>query len=80
QLSLRPTPAKGSVSFSLNFLPESFIQLTISDRSGRIVKTINTNNREIPWDGMDQQGAKVPSGVYFASIPGAPSVAFVLLR
>ncbi|MGQ9708497.1 MAG: M14 family zinc carboxypeptidase [bacterium] len=33
QLILRPTHAQGSVSFSLNFLTESFIQLTISERS-----------------------------------------------
>ena len=80
EFRVRSNPAKGSIRFRLNRQPESPRQLTICDRSGRLVQNLNADRQEILWDGRNRNGARMPAGVYFARISDAPAVRFILLR
>jgi flagellar hook assembly protein FlgD len=46
------------------------VQLRIYDPSGRLVRTLaegdmEAGERNVVWDGRDERGHAVPSGVYF---------------
>jgi flagellar hook assembly protein FlgD len=55
-------------------LPEAgFAKLTIFDVTGRVVTTLveqvsAAGTYSVSWDGRDESGAKVASGVYFANL------------
>jgi hypothetical protein len=61
-------------------LPEaSFARLTIFDVTGRVVATLVEESSaagrfSVSWDGRDQFGAKVASGVYFANLETSKEV------
>lgn len=56
-------PAKGLIEFSLQ--PDNDGVLSVYDASGRMVKRFEKPGQRIIWNGIDQAGMKIESGVYF---------------
>ena len=70
-LSVWPNPSSGEVVIIAE-VPEPG-RLSIYDVSGRLVREMRTPDKasgrvEINWDGRDDAGAQVPSGVYFVQV------------
>jgi hypothetical protein len=70
RLAVYPNPmaSKSSVHFSLPF--ESEVQLKVVDPLGRLVRELEggrvmNGSRVVEWDGRDQDGTPVSSGVYY---------------
>ncbi len=70
-----PFNPKTSISFDL---PESqFVKLTIFGADGRRVTTlldeqVAAGRHEAVWEGRDDEGRQVASGIYFARIQAGP--------
>ena len=65
----RPNPFNPVTSISYEIGAPGRVGLTIHDISGRLVRTLVSGNRnagrhEVIWDGTDNRGADVASGVY----------------
>jgi flagellar hook assembly protein FlgD len=51
------------------FLSPGDVQLKIFDVTGRVVKSFdNLASEQIIWDGIDENGRQVASGVYFVDL------------
>jgi len=66
----RPNPARGSAVFRYELPRESRVTLSVFDASGRRVRAIVDGRRGAGahvarWDGRDEDGRRVTSGVYF---------------
>ncbi len=73
----RPNPAVGQTVFSFNLLREGDIDLRIWDVSGRCVRTLVggrwiAGGHDIAWDGRNDAGERVPTGIYFAVLRAGP--------
>lgn len=73
-MSISPNPFSKltTVRFGIEHSPES-IELRIFDATGRLVKSLNTmpyahSPMQITWDGTDQTGHKLASGVYVVAL------------
>jgi immune inhibitor A len=77
-LSARPNPFKGSTSIA--GLPEGHVG--IYSAAGRRVAVLNADATGAEWNGTDDAGRPVPTGVYIVRTDGAaePAVRLVLLR
>jgi hypothetical protein len=72
----RPQPAVGSVSLPFDLVEDSEVVLTIRDLRGRIVRSFDLGlipagayRAAAPvWYGLDDRGAPVRSGMYFAAL------------
>jgi len=71
-LSIYPNPA---TSFSIKYTVSKSTQVTLNiyDASGRIVKTLVNGDTElgyhtVSWDGKDEAGEVLPSGIYFVRL------------
>lgn len=70
--TLSPNPAKGRVEIKFGIGDKSPIDLTIYDATGKRVKelfrakSIEQRVYNINWNGIDNKGKKVPSGIYFS--------------
>lgn len=67
----RPNPFNPTTSFTLNVVRPVHATVEIFDVIGRVVRTLhdgtaNAGETVLVWDGADDGGAPVPSGVYFA--------------
>ncbi len=66
-----PNPFNASTTFNLNLDPAEHVRLEVFDITGRLVKTLYDHYSEdygsvsIVWDGTDNSGANVATGVYF---------------
>ena len=65
-----PNPFNPSTTISYALPYSSNVELTIYDITGKVVKTFNENvqsagYQNIVWNGTNQNGSKVSSGVYF---------------
>lgn len=65
-----PNPARGTVSIPFSLPSKTRVSLKIYDISGRCVKTLYSGVLEggyhsFTWEGVDERGIEVPSGVYF---------------
>jgi glycosidase len=65
-----PNPFNPSTTISFGLPGESHVTLSIYDIRGKRVKTVRNEivpggNREAMWDGRDEQGEGVSSGIYF---------------
>ena len=72
-LSLYPNPFRGSVNLSLNISRNQEVKVSIFDLSGQLVKKIfdgktNTAPFRLTWDGRNDLGNQVVSGVYLVRI------------
>jgi hypothetical protein len=66
----RPNPTSGVVTWSLQRGTESPVSLRIFGVDGRCVRawsktTVPEGSTEFIWDGLDDRGARVPSGRYY---------------
>jgi len=64
-----PNPFNPTTNISFSLPKDENVKLEVYDMLGRLVKTlvnsrISTGNFSITWDGKDQDGAKVSSGMY----------------
>jgi hypothetical protein len=79
-----PNPSRGSVVFELGLAPGEPRAVEIFDlRGNRVWRTDPAAAASrIAWDGRRGDGSRVPAGIYFARLAGAPAPAarFVILR
>jgi len=85
-LALRPNPSPGCVTVSLSLPQPASLLLEVYDLQGAVVRTLArttlpAGRQEFLWDGRDDFGHKVPSGVYLlrASAGSKSQTARVLL-
>ena len=68
-----PNPMSNSIGIEYTVPMDSYVILNIYNASGQLVRTLlnkkmNAGKHRITWDGTDNTGIKVPSGVYFYQI------------
>lgn len=68
-----PNPASQTVRLGLLFPTTTTAQLQILDIAGRVVMTqelgtVGPGPATFTWDGTDQQGSRVPTGLYFVHL------------
>jgi hypothetical protein len=80
QLSCRPNPSNPSATLFFDLWEAGRARLVIYDARGRLVRTLldaelPARAHEIVWDGRDDRGVQLSSGVYFARLirPGGDS-------
>lgn len=66
----RPNPFNPSTTFSFDLKYKDRVELTVFDVSGRAVRHLvggmkDAGHHEVVWDGRDDNGRGVPSGMYF---------------
>jgi len=66
----RPNPFRQTTEFVLQLPRSSTVNVTLHDSSGRMVrelehKFLSSGAHPITWDGKDDRGRSVPSGLYF---------------
>ena len=74
-LSIRsyPNPFNPETTIEYNLKSSSQVSITIYDVQGKQVRLLSNDNRQagthtIKWDGLNESGSQVPSGVYFIRI------------
>jgi len=72
-LPTAPNPANNEVSIRYSLSRETKVSLTVYNIAGRIVnqlvnKTEEPGLKEVIWDGRDNRGRRVASGVYFCKL------------
>jgi flagellar basal-body rod modification protein FlgD len=65
--------ADGKASAGIDLLGDANVTLTVKDASGKIVRSIpkgsmTMGSHVVDWDGLDDQGAKLPDGSYSISL------------
>ncbi len=64
-----PVPGGPPVQFAMTLTRTA--TLAVLDNSGRVVRTLGTldpGNSSVAWNGLDDDGRRVPAGVYFARL------------
>lgn len=88
-LPVAPNPFNPMTSIPYDLPRAAAVRLTIHDAAGRLVRTLIADTREMPgrhvapWDGRDEAGRTVGSGVYFCRLDAGGEVRrgkMVLLR
>jgi len=74
-----PNPAPGAASFRLALPRAATVHLALYDALGRRVRTLldgsePAGERSVRWDGVDDTGRTVASGLYFARVEVAGTV------
>jgi len=69
-LRLSPNPARGTTSIDLDLPAGAMVRVSIHDAAGRRIRTLASGalplgSHRLTWDGRDNAGTSVPSGVYF---------------
>ena len=69
----RPNPARDAARFAVDLPREARIDLRVIDVQGRQVRVVDTGSRPagfhvVSWDGRDETGGFVGSGVYYARL------------
>ncbi len=73
-LNVYPNPCRQTLGIRLSALASDRVSLKVYDVSGRVVKTLLHNQsltseaQSLRWDGVDDHGRKVPSGIYFVQL------------
>ena len=83
-----PNPFNPRVQLAYSLAAPSSVRLVVYDVRGRLVKTMvsgaqSAGEHSVMWDGVDEQGRQVASGVYFARFEAGAVVQtqrMVLLR
>jgi hypothetical protein len=68
-INAHPNPFNGQMDISLSNTPEGFMSISIYDITGRKIRTLLEGespgaSSTISWDGKDEQGRRVNSGIY----------------
>jgi hypothetical protein len=71
-LSAAPNPSRGSVWFLRDSRSEAAPEgdILVVDPSGREVRRLPADGARVHWDGRDESGQPVPSGLYLYSVAG----------
>jgi hypothetical protein len=87
---IRPNPMRGGTGTLRITLPrmEEWVSVSIHAPSGRLVRnlfqgSLSAGIHEVHWDGEDESGRRIPSGVYFTRVQtrtGASSQKLLLLE
>ncbi len=78
-LAAYPNPFNAHVTLGLSGIPDG-ARITIYDMSGRLVKAFpDIHGSSIVWDGTNDQGQSVTSGLYFAKATSGDKTASVKL-
>jgi hypothetical protein len=84
----RPNPANPSVTIAFSLASKGSVRLRVYDVGGRLVRTLvdeslepNAEPYEVVWDGRDEAGRAVVSGVFFYQLdaPGYTSAKKLIL-
>jgi hypothetical protein len=83
-----PNPFNPITGIEYSLQKASRVRLKIFDVSGRLVRTLvdevqNMGSKRVTWDGLNDQGRAVSSGIYFCRLEAGSSLAsrkIVLLR
>jgi flagellar hook assembly protein FlgD len=75
-LTSEPNPAAASTTIRYRLGTGGPVSLRIFDVSGRLVRSLfegqqGAAEHRLPWDGRDDAGLQVPSGVYFYRLNAA---------
>jgi len=70
-VGIRPNPFNPATEIVLKIGVESMITLRVHDLRGRLVRTLSRETLSpgthfVPWNGRDDSGRELPSGIYFA--------------
>ncbi|MBN1150467.1 T9SS type A sorting domain-containing protein [candidate division WOR-3 bacterium] len=87
-LTVSPNPFRGSAQIEFFLRNEDEVQVSVLDLSGRIVKiisdcTLGSGSLYFSWDGTDETGMPVHSGIYFLNVmteESAVSEELILIR
>ena len=68
-----PNPFNPSTTISYSLAERGFVSLKIRDMLGREVRTLVTEDQtagshRVEWNGLDDNGQRVPSGIYFYNL------------
>ena len=85
-----PNPAGGATTWRYSLAAPAHVRLAIYDARGRLVRILSdeprqTGHHAANWDSRDQQGRRVPAGMYFGTLrvgaggSGAESVRKVII-
>jgi hypothetical protein len=74
-LPVKPNPARGQAELAFDLAREAPVSLRVYDLNGRCVSELARGPLEpgryrYAWQGLDDQGNRVPAGVYFARFVG----------
>jgi hypothetical protein len=83
-LAIYPNPSYSAVSVRYSLIRADRVVLNIYDACGRLVKALVDGSRAagthtVQWDGKDNAGKEVTSGIYFSRIEGGDFTATVKL-
>jgi flagellar hook assembly protein FlgD len=72
-----PNPFNPTTTLAFSLAKGTDVDLRIFDVRGALVKTLVSEHRaagvhRVPWDGVNQQGNRVASGVYFYKLVAGP--------
>ena len=76
-----PNPFNPETTISYDLSTESIVTLTIYDLSGQVIRTLvndqamSAGHYNTIWDGRDESGVKVASGVYFYQLRAGEFIA-----
>ena len=73
QVTIRPNPFNPTTTISYVLPEQSILRLTVFDIQGREVMTLQDESKpagryEVQWNGLDQSGNPVSTGVYFVRL------------
>jgi hypothetical protein len=87
RLLAAPNPFADATTFSFDLARPATVELSVYDATGRIIRrlpagTLAAGARRLAWDGRDDDGRAVSSGVYFlrADAPGERSATARVVR
>jgi hypothetical protein len=88
EVSLYPNPSIGSVALRVSDgAPRSaameIVEVTVTDLSGRAVRALAGRGDLLTWDGRDEAGRILPTGVYWvriATVGGTTSLPVRMIR
>ena len=82
-----PNPATEGIRFSFTSPTAAYVDLAVYDLMGRRLKALRSESMtagvfSARWDGDDEQGRRVPGGIYFArlTLPSGTRTIRLLVR
>ena len=68
-----PNPFESETRVKFALANEGVVDVSVYDVAGRLTRTLFSGNlpggaHDIPWNGLDSEGAKVKAGVYFIRV------------
>jgi PKD repeat protein len=78
-LRIAPNPSRPPIQVAVDLPQAGPVKVWVADATGRIVRTLLDGPRPagthpLPWDGRDERGIAVASGIYFTILEGANDI------